>query len=91
MGTLKIPTYVAYAFVILLFLVIGLFFFAVKDANECLANPFVYGAGKGTTDDSGKMFCTCSFSNQLYAPLYFNDQDISTDRDYIVTNAFPSG
>ena len=32
-----------------------------KDANSCLNNPLVYGAGKGSTTDGGNMFCSCSF------------------------------
>ncbi len=48
-----------------------------REGNKCLANPFVYGAKRAETTDSGKLICHCSFENQEYASFFFDSRNIS--------------
>ena len=57
---------------IILFLVLGF-----KEGSKCLENPFIYGANKITTRETGEIRCTCNFlENQKYAPFYFNTEEV---------------
>lgn len=62
-------------------------FFGIKDANECLSNPLIYGAQKATNIETGGMFCRCTFSNPAYAPLYFDDANMSINPDDLFSEA----
>lgn len=57
---------------ILLFMVLGF-----RDGSKCLANPFIYGANKITSDETGEIRCVCSMDNPRYAPFYFNKDEVS--------------
>ena len=48
-----------------------------KDYKACSGNPFTYGAEKMEGDRQGDLFCTCRFSNQDYAPFYFNNEEVA--------------
>ena len=66
-----------------LLLLIGLYLFlGLKDAKQCLGNPFLYGANKITNEDTGKIYCSCSFESFDYAPFYFNEDSIDTRRGW---------
>lgn len=84
----RIPAYMFYGIVILIVALFLISYFGIKDANSCLSNPFVYGANKGSTSDSGDMFCTCIFDNNRYAPLYFDKENITVRlSDFITQNS----
>ncbi len=66
-----------YVLLACLFLVLVIFVFALKDGNECVANPLQYGAERGSQSEGGDLFCTCYFENPSYYPLIFNKDNIS--------------
>jgi len=47
-----------------------------KDGQECMSNPFVYGAKEVITEHSQGLSCTCYFANPTYAPFYFNNEEL---------------
>lgn len=52
--------------------------FMVKDGNSCISNPFLYGAEKAQTVDSGELSCQCSFPyNPNYSPFRFDKDNIT--------------
>ena len=60
-----------------LFLLMGFFLFlGLKDAKQCLGNPFIYGANKITNEDTGDLYCSCSFGSFEYAPFSFDKDSI---------------
>lgn len=62
-----------------LFLILGfVIFFSSKEANECMGNPFTYGANKITGDATGGIRCTCSFDSIDYANFYFDEEVVET-------------
>lgn len=66
------------ALLILGYLLIGYVgFFGFKDYKACSGNPFTYGAEKISSDATGDLFCTCTFSNPKYAPFYFNEEEVA--------------
>ena len=54
------------------------FFLALgfKDGKDCMGNPFIYGANKITNEDTGNLYCTCSFANFGYMNFYFNNEEV---------------
>lgn len=60
-----------------LLLLMGLFLFlGLKDAKQCLGNPFIYGANKMINKDTGSIYSSCSFESFDYAPFYFDNKEI---------------
>ena len=51
-------------------------------ANECLANPFTYGAQKITHEDNN-ILCSCTIidPNTPYAPFTFDKDSIEVQRE----------
>ena len=78
-----IPSYLLYSLIITIIIISGIFYFAIKDSNECLNNPMIYGANKAITSDSGDLVCSCSFSNPSYSPFYFDKDNMEVIRDLI--------
>ncbi len=60
------------------------FFLALgfKDANQCLGNPFIYGANELESEVTGKLYCTCYFGSPEYAPFYFNNEEVAVLTDF---------
>lgn len=85
---IQINVYLVLVYILVVMTLFIIAFFGIKDANACLSNPFVYGAQQGETEKSGHMFCSCSFQNPLFDPLYFNHENISLDREQILTGSF---
>lgn len=54
-----------------------IFSFAFKDGDQCLSNPLVYGAEKGSQSSGGDLFCTCTFANPDYYPIHFNKENMT--------------
>lgn len=52
-------------------------FFSFEDSKQCLANPFTYGAEKIATENTGDLFCSCSFQNLEYAPFGFDKEEVA--------------
>jgi len=77
MKQITLPSYMVYALVIGLLLIVVIFVFGMKDGNQCLSNPLVYGADKATSDDTGKVTCSCNFQNPKYQTLYFDEEEMS--------------
>ena len=48
----------------------------MKDAQQCLSNPFVFGANKITNYDTGGIRCTCSFQSPFYARFSFDTESV---------------
>ena len=66
----------------LLFLLMGFFLFlGFKEAQECVGNPFIYGANKITNEDSGNLYCSCSFGSPRYSPFYFDNEYLEVIRE----------
>lgn len=82
MKTITLPSYVVYTVVLGLFLIVGIFYFAMEDGNACLNSPLVYGAEKASTPETGGALCSCSFVNDKYQPLYFDEDGMSVDPFY---------
>ncbi len=62
-------------FLCFLLLLVGFFIFlGLKDAQECLGNPFTYGAREIVNEKTGNIYCTCSFGSPNYARFYFNEE-----------------
>jgi len=81
MKLLNIHPVVFHGMWIIILSLLAIAYFGISDANACLGNPLVYGANKATTDVTGEMFCSCTFSNPSYAPLYFNHENISVNAE----------
>lgn len=79
MKQITLPSYLVYTFIIGLLLIVTIFVFGMKDGNQCLSSPLVYGAQKASTPETGGAFCTCSFRDPDYAPLYFDKDGMSID------------
>ena len=79
MNTTTLPSYVLYTLVIGLIIIVGIFYLAMQDGNQCLDSPLIYGADKATTPETGGVRCSCSFVNPDYAPLYFSKDGMSID------------
>lgn len=82
MKTIKVPKYMAYIYIFSILVFAMIFYFAMRDGNECLNNPLVYGAKKATTPATVGVMCQCSFLNPDYAPLYFDDDEIRLFHNY---------
>lgn len=80
MKSIKINPFILHAMWIIILCLFLISFFGIKDANQCLNNPLIYGAKKATNDETGQMFCKCSFANPSYAPLYFDDANMSINQ-----------
>ncbi len=67
--------------VVLLLLVVQ-FFLLYNSTNECLANPFIYGAQKITHEDNN-VLCSCTIidSKTPYAPFTFDKDSIEVQRE----------
>ncbi len=50
-----------------LFLALGM-----RNAKQCLGNPFLYGVNKITNEDTGNLYCNCYFESFDYAPFSFD-------------------
>lgn len=74
---------------LIIFLLFAISYFGINDANACLSNPLVYGADKATSDETGELFCSCTFSNPSYSPLYFNHENMSTKSEDLFSEASP--
>ena len=63
---------------IIFFLLLSIFFlvFMNLDGQECLSNPFIYGAREAQNQESGGLMCRCNFENPNYAPFYFNESSL---------------
>ena len=60
-----------------LLLLVGFFLFlGLKDAQECMGNPFTYGAREIVNEKTGSIHCTCTFGSPNYAKFYFNEEVI---------------
>lgn len=68
--------------IILLILAIVSLVFLGKDGQECLINPFLYGAEKVENEDSGALLCRCEYNSISYAPFYFNSTKITIGNYY---------
>ncbi len=79
----NIPGYLLYTLIIAIVLISSIFFFAMRDSNECIGNPLIYGAQKATNDETGSITCSCSFSNPSYSPFYFDENDMSVMNNFI--------
>ncbi len=55
-------------------------FMGMKDAQACVGNPFIYGANKITNEDTGDIYCSCSFWSQRYSRFYFDEDSIGVIR-----------
>lgn len=75
-----IPSYLLYTFIVVIVALIGIAFFSIQDGNKCFGNPLVYGAQKATNPDTGRISCSCSFSNPSYSPFFFNEYNMSVQR-----------
>ncbi len=68
----------------LLFLIMGFsLLLGFRDAQECMGNPFVYGANKIVTDnkDTGGLYCSCSFGSYKYAGFDFNEDSLDIRKE----------
>jgi hypothetical protein len=68
--------------VLLVFCIIFLIFLSL-DGQDCLSNPFVYGADSIENEASGALMCICSFNNHEYAPFWFNKTDLEIGHPYV--------
>jgi len=57
---------------ITLVVTIMIFVFAFKDGNNCVSNPFIYGAEKVSKDPQGDLLCSCGFLDPKYKPFFFD-------------------
>lgn len=90
MKQIKINSFVFHAMWVIILALFLISFFGIKDANECLSSPLIYGAKKATNPETGQMFCQCTFSNPAYAPLYFDDANMSINPDDLFSRASKS-
>ena len=67
-----------------------LFVFAMNDGNQCLSNPLVYGVNKATSEDTGKLSCSCNFQNPKYQTLYFDEEKMSISNPLYDDSIFES-
>ncbi len=56
-------------------------FFGLKDAEQCLRNPFKYGVDKIVNEDTGDIHCNCYFENPKYSSFYFTKEEIGVMED----------
>ena len=82
MKQITLPSYLIYTLIIGLLLIVVIFVFAMKDGNQCLSNPLVYGANKASTPETGGVMCSCNFANPNYKTLYFDKNRMSVDTLY---------
>ncbi len=87
MKPISINPFVLHSMWIIILALFLISFFGIKDANECLSNPLIYGAQKATNVETGQMFCSCTFSNPAYATLYFDDTKMSINHDDLFSEA----
>ncbi len=60
-----------------LFVIIGFcLLLGMKDAKQCLGNPFIYGASNIVNDRTGDVYCSCSFTSPNYAGFYFDKDSL---------------
>lgn len=74
---MKLKTIVIWFLILMTFIVLLLTYLSFNDGQKCVSNPFVYGADKLSSEETGNLFCSCSFSNPNYAPFYFNKENVS--------------
>jgi hypothetical protein len=55
-----------------LVVVIMIFVFGLRDGNQCLENPFVYGAEELSEEPQGDLLCSCGFFNPGYESFFFD-------------------
>lgn len=72
MKQITLPAYLIYGLFLALIVIVGIFFFAMKDGNACLSNPLIYGVEKATDENTGRVTCSCDFANPDYVTLYFD-------------------
>ena len=67
---------------VILLLLIVQFYFLFNSTNDCLANPFVYGAQKITNENSN-ILCSCNIIEPgvPYAPFTFDKKSIQVTPD----------
>ena len=64
-----------------LFIIMGFcLLLGMKDAQQCLGNPFIYGANNIVNDDTGDISCSCSFTSPNYAGFNFNKDSLEIGR-----------
>ena len=68
---------------ITLIITIMIFVFGLKDGNQCLKNPFVYGAEKLSKEPQGDLLCSCGFFNPGYETFFFDKDCFFTAFDDI--------
>ena len=60
-----------------LFLLVGFsLVFGFKDYKQCSGNPFIYGANEIINENTGNLYCSCSFGSPEYAPFYFDNDSV---------------
>lgn len=79
MKRVTLPAFLVYTLLISIMIIVGIFFFAMKDGNACISDPLVYGVQKATTDQTGDITCSCKFSSPEYSTLYFDVNGMSTE------------
>lgn len=52
-----------------------MFFLIYKNRSQCVENPLIYAAEKGSSKDNDLM-CNCYFTDLTYAPFSFNKEGI---------------
>lgn len=77
MKQITIPLYLLYGLLVAILLISAIFFFGMKDGNQCIGNPLLYGAEKASGPVSGDLTCSCGFSNPSYARFYFDKDNMS--------------
>lgn len=78
MKTITIPLWTFGGILLGCVAIVAIFVLGVQDGNECLSKPLNYGAEKALQSTGGQIFCSCQFSNPSYAPLFFNEETMST-------------
>ena len=79
---MKINKEILFYIMLVLFFVMAIFMFlGLKDAKQCLDNPFKYGAEKLVNEDTKNLHCNCYFGNTEYAPFYFTEEEIGVLND----------
>ncbi len=72
----KINNLLTYTIILMVLFAIIILIFSGREGNECMNNPFIYGAEKVSKTDAESIMCSCSFPNSKYEPFSFNEDGI---------------
>ena len=71
MKKIEVPSWLLITYIVCMVLMLVIFYLANQDGNKCISNPMVYGAEKASSEVTGYISCSCSFSNPEYVPFHF--------------------